>query len=256
MTGNPKKVLIIPHGGSGHGVTYWSGYAEGCLLKADLRESLAIPCQQVADYFRFGTIFHLLMTANGTRADQAGIEIVDEQCGPWKDEILDEGWRIYNGYWDWLDGKPEFGDGQVIARELLVSGPALDGLVGIDDCAGTIDVIVQKPGGAIWIYDYKTAGRSGSSYTGGTYMLQRWMYSLCAQALGYEVEKFVFRQIVKTKTITVNDYEMLPPSPAEIKMLRNYVQFAQAQKARGVRGPHLGSCKSCLYKDNPCMEGM
>lgn len=250
MSETEHFVLRVPHGGSGTGMSYWGVYAERCLIAADYHEEVERSCSETAPALVLGTYVHLLLSADrGLTPERT--KIIDYECGNIQQDLLDEAFRIYNGYWEAIGDSSEFADDKVIAREFTICGSEIENAMGFSPITAGIDVIVQKPTGEFWIYDYKTSGTTGNFYDSGSYKLQRWLYCMAAQAIGYNIAVFVNRQIVKNKKILVHDYRFLPPSPAEKAVLQNYLIKAKEQKERGVRCPHLSSCGYCAFK-NTC----
>lgn len=241
-----KITLHVPHGGSGYGNTYWSRYAEHCLIAADRYETENISCFEHASYLVLGTYVHLLIAAGrGLKIDTT--EVIDTQCNGIVEEMWNDAFRIYDGYWEAIGEQDEF-DGEVIGRELKISGDSFEKFIGYAPIAATLDVLVKKSSGEYWVYDYKTSGRTGNVYDGGSYKLQRWLYCLAANSAGYPATRFINRQIVKNQKILVHDYTFLPPTPVEKRALVNYLHMAGKQKSQGVRSPHLSKCNYCIFK--------
>lgn len=228
-------------------MSYWTGYAERCLIAADRVEEATSNCFDTAAHFVLGTYVHLLLSA-GRDCTPENTTLLDEQCGDVNTTLLTEAFRIYKGYWDVIGDADEFKDGEVLGRELLIAGEPLEKFIGFAPIAATLDVLVKKSDGEYWIYDYKTSGKTGNYYQAGSSKLQRWLYCLAAESQGYPISRFVNRQIVKTKVIQTHDYLFLPPSPLEKRVLLNYLQGAQERKYKGIRNPYLTQCESCRFQ--------
>lgn len=248
------KVVPIPHGGSGDGITSWVQWGTGCLIASDFSATQSRLCSN--PNLTLGTMFHEYMRLwrQGDIEAAEEVRFVDLLCGyPPEVEIQEEAYRLFKHYCE----NEEFEKfGTILACEQHISGPDVESAVGVSPYAATIDLLAGTFTDCTLV-DYKTAAKSGEkSYTKGKGKLQLHAYYLAAKSQGYNVTRIVIEQITKTKTPKVNTYDIDLPTPADISALRNFLQYAKHRRENGTRGVMLTACDSCdWYYSGHCLPG-
>lgn len=248
------RIIDIPHGGSGNGITSWVQWGTGCLIAGDLSQEHKRPCTN--QNFLIGTLVHeyLRLWRSGEIDCGEQVEFVDSTCGiPPDEDTQDEALRLFRAYCE-EETVEKFGP--VIATELRLESPEICEAVGVTPYAATIDLLAGSKESATLV-DYKTARASGDRYyTSGSGRIQMVAYYLATQAAGYSVDKIVIEQITKTKTPKVNTYEQELPTRSEINALRNFLRHANHRRTYGHRGIWLPSCDGCHWRaTGHCLPG-
>ena len=256
--------VIIPHGGSGTGGSYWGKHTTGCLIKADLTEALDYvrPCWAVKPLI-IGTMFHAYAERWFSGKGDKRVKFVDSVCAApadwddrfpdWTGEFDEEAYRIFQGFL-LCDPQP----GKVIATELQLEGEAIRRDLGLN-FTGQIDLLVERDGVLVAI-DFKTRGsrcNTGNPYEGGNYELQRIGYVHAARLLGYPVESFEWWGVTKTKTVNRQVWQAATVQAYEVDALRSFLQSCRREREERERFPLITECHSCPFrKTRHCKDGL
>lgn len=246
-------------GGSGpYGASAYRSRATGCTERVKLDLAQQLPCDEIykptptglPNNLMLGTMVHALAEHEliGIKIPTKNelINFIDPQCG-WDipDEWQAEALRIYRG---WVKVRKPFG--LIFGAELLLRQtckPEPPNPLGFP-LDSKIDLLHQYPGeDFLTLTDFKTSGKSGDSYSKGDARVQQQLYTINAWSHGYDVGRIEIRQIVKTKEIKENVYQIDLPTPARERWLRRYCEGALKRELALMPGPRGGECDFCPH---------
>ena len=165
----------------------------------------------------------------------------DDEC-EWTppDEAIDEAWRVYR---DWAKIRKGWDGRKPISSELLLKAELAPGI----HVSALIDWLGYDEDGVLVLEDFKTAGRSGDIHSRGRTRLQLQLYTMCAWANNYDVQKIQVRQIVKTKEVKEELFTIDLPTFTREDLILRYLQGAKSREALGELGPRGAECDFCPF---------
>jgi len=266
MRRNPtvQGMIIDVHNSGGSGPFGNSAYANRlfeCPEKQRLKILHPQTCDQIyrpgkgdaPNAMLVGTIVHAYAEAEAKDEWKEGdgpAEITDSQCD-WTipQNTQDEAWRVFDS---WHGIRTNYAMGaDVLGVELHLSAGVKETLKGPEyPIDALIDRLVRDPDGAITIEDLKTSGRSGDNHSTGRTRLQLHLYCIAAWLHGYDVQRLRVRQIVKTKEVKEELFEIDLPTPTREAWIARYLKGALAREAIGPLGPWGSGCDYCHFGKN------